>query len=88
VRRHLGLQQGKEDGLVEALLPIRSQLVRIGRNINQAMKAANVILVAGKNDALAQELERIVAMRAELNEQIAAVRSAMQGDYSYWVVPD
>jgi hypothetical protein len=88
VRRHLGLKQSKEDGLVEALLPIRSQLIRIGRNINQAMKAANVILVAGKNDSLAAELATITAMRAELNEQIAAVRSAMQGDYSYWVVPE
>jgi len=52
------------------------------------MKAANVILVAGKNEALADELEKITVMRLELNEQIAAVRSAMQGDYSYWVVPD
>lgn len=88
VRRHLGLKQSKEDGLVEALQPIRSQLIRIGRNINQAMKAANVILVAGKNEAIADELEKITAMRLDLNEQIAAVRSAMQGDYSYWVVPD
>ena len=88
VRRHLGLKQSSDDGLVEALLPIRSQLIRIGRNINQAMKAANVILVAGKNDSIAAELEKITVMRAELNEQIAAVRSAMQGDYSYWVVPD
>jgi hypothetical protein len=88
VRRHLGLKQSSDDGLVEALLPIRSQLIRIGRNINQAMKAANVILVAGKNDSIAAELQSITAMRAELNEQIVAVRAAMQGDYSYWVVPD
>ena len=88
VRRHLGLKQSKEDGLLEALQPIRSQLIRIGRNINQAMKAANLILVAGKNEAIADELEKITVMRLELNEQIAAVRSAMQGDYSYWLVPD
>ena len=88
VRRHLGLKGSKEDGLVTALAPIRSQLIRIGRNINQVMKAANVILVSGKGDLIADELAHIAQMRSDLSEQIAAIRSAMQGDYSYWQVPD
>ena len=71
-----------------ALAPIRSQLIRIGRNINQAMKAANVILVSGKGDLIAEELAHIAQMRGDLSEQIAAIRSAMEGDYSYWQVPD
>ena len=41
VRRHIGLKGRVDDGLLAELAPIRMQLLRIGRNLNQAMKAAN-----------------------------------------------
>jgi hypothetical protein len=39
VRRHLALKSRVDDGLLAELAPIRMQLLRIGRNLNQAMKA-------------------------------------------------
>ena len=42
VRRHLALKSRVDDGLLAELAPIRMQLLRIGRNLNQAMKAATV----------------------------------------------
>lgn len=88
VRRHLALKSRVDDGLLAELAPIRMQLLRIGRNLNQAMKAANTAMLPDGDQAIEEHLQRIADMRMEISEQVAAVGDAMRGDTSYWVVPD
>ena len=88
VRRHLALKSRVDDGLLAELAPIRMQLLRIGRNLNQAMKAANTALLPDGDKMIEPELRRIADMRMEIAEQITAVGDAMRGDTSYWTVPD
>jgi hypothetical protein len=88
VRRHLGLKSRVDDGLIAELAPIRMQLLRIGRNLNQAMKAANTSMLPDGDKQIAGELRRIADMRMEVSEQVAAVGDAMRGDTSYWAVAD
>ena len=88
VRRHLGLKSRVDDGLIAELAPIRMQLLRIGRNLNQAMKAANASMLPDGDKQIGDELRRIADMRMEVSEQVAAVGDAMRGDASYWAVAD
>ena len=88
VRRHLGLKSRVDDGVIAELAPIRMQLLRIGRNLNQAMKAANAAMLPDGDKQIADELRRIAEMRMEVSEQVAAVGDAMRGDVSYWAVVD
>lgn len=88
VRRHIGLKGRVDDGLLAELAPIRMQLLRIGRNLNQAMKAANTAMLETGDKAIEPELHRIADMRLEISEQVAAVGDAMRGDVSYWTVAD
>lgn len=88
VRRHLALKSRVDDGLLNELAPIRMQLLRIGRNLNQAMKAANLRMMDDGDKRIENDLRRIADMRMEIAEQIAAVGDAMQGDASYWAVSD
>ena len=88
VRRHIGLKGRVDDGLLAELAPIRMQLLRIGRNLNQAMKAANASMLESGDKQIEPELQRIADMRMEISEQIAAVGDAMRGDASYWTVAD
>ena len=88
VRRHIGLKGLVDDGLLAELAPIRMQLLRIGRNLNQAMKAANASMLETSNKQIEAELQRIADMRMEISEQVAAVGDAMRGDASYWTVVD
>ena len=88
VRRHIGLRGRVDDGLLAELAPIRMQLLRIGRNLNQAMKAANTMMLETGDKAIEPELHRIADMRMEISEQVAAVGDAMRGDASYWAVAD
>jgi hypothetical protein len=88
VRRHLGLKLRVDDGLIAELAPIRMQLLRIGRNLNQAMKAANASMLPDGDKQIGGELRRIADMRMEVSEQVAAVGEAMRGDTSYWAVAD
>lgn len=88
VRRHLGLKSRVDDGLIAELAPIRMQLLRIGRNLNQAMKAANAAMLPDGDKRIAAELRRIADMRLEISEQVAAVGDAMRGDVGYWAVAD
>ena len=88
VRRHLALKSRVDDGLLAELAPIRMQLLRIGRNLNQAMKAANASMLETGDKQIEPELRRIADMRMEISEQVAAVGDAMRGDASYWAVPD
>ena len=64
------------------------QLLRIGRNLNQAMKAANLRMMDDGDKKIENDLRRIADMRMEIAEQIAAVGDAMRGDAGYWEVAD
>ena len=88
VRRHLALKSRVDDGLLAELAPIRMQLLRIGRNLNQAMKAANLRMMEDGDKQIGNDLRRIADMRMEISEQVAAVGEAMRGDASYWAVAD
>lgn len=88
VRRHLALKSRVDDGLLAELAPIRMQLLRIGRNLNQAVKAANAAMLESGDRQIEPELRRIADMRMEISEQITAVGDAMRGDASYWTVAD
>ena len=88
IRRHLALKSRVDDGLLNELAPIRMQLLRIGRNLNQAMKAANLRMMEDGDKQIGNDMRRIADMRMEISEQVAAVGEAMQGDASYWVVAD
>ena len=88
VRRHLALKSRVDDGLLAELAPIRMQLLRIGRNLNQAMKAANTAMLETGDKRIEPELRRIADMRMEVSEQVTAVGDAMRGDVSYWTVAD
>jgi hypothetical protein len=88
VRRHLALKANVDDGMRDAVAPIRMQLQRIGRNLNQAMKAGNAAMMADSGLQIDRELRRIVDMREEINAQITALGDAMRGDAAYWQVAD
>jgi hypothetical protein len=88
VRRHLALKSRVDDGLLAELAPIRMQLLRIGRNLNQAMKAANLRMLDDGDKQIENDLQRIADMRMEISEQVTAVGEAMRGDASYWEVAD
>lgn len=88
VRRHLALKGGVDDGMRDAVAPIRMQLQRIGRNLNQAMKAGNAAMMADSGLQIDRELRRIADMREEINEQIAVLGDALRGDTAYWQVAD
>ena len=88
VRRHLALKANVDDGMRDAVAPIRMQLQRIGRNLNQAMKAGNAAMMADSGLQIDRELRRITDMREEINEQIAALGDALRGDAAYWRVAD
>lgn len=88
VRRHIGLKGTVDDGLRDAVAPIRMQLQRIGRNLNQAMKAGNAAMMADSGLQIERELRRIADMREEIGEQIAALGDALRGDSGFWRVAD
>jgi hypothetical protein len=88
VRRHLALKARVDDGLLAELAPIRMQLLRIGRNVNQAMKAANTAMLPDGDKGIEPHLQSIVDMRMEISEQVAAIGDAMRGDVAYWTVAD
>lgn len=88
VRRHIALKTGVDDGLRDAVAPIRMQLQRIGRNLNQAMKAGNAAMMADSGLQIDRELRRIADMREEINEQIAALTEVLRGETVFWEVTD
>src|SRR3546814_5607979 len=60
------------------------QLTRIGRNLNQAMKAGNAAMMADSGLQIDRELRRIADMREEINEQIEALAAALRGETAFW----
>jgi len=88
VRRHIGLKSRADDGFRDAVAPVRMQLQRIGRNLNQAMKAGNAAMMADSGLQIDRELRRIADMRDEINDQISLLGDALRGDVSFWKVAD
>lgn len=88
MRRHLGLKGSVDAGFRESLGLVRKQLQRIGRNLNQAARAGNAVVLADNGLQIEGELRRIIEMRQEVNDQIAALGEALRGDLSYWKVAD
>ena len=88
VRRHIGLKSRVDGGLLAELALIRMQMLRIGRNLNRAMKAANAAMLETGDKQIEHELRRIADMRMEIAEQVTAVGDAMRGDARYWAVAD
>lgn len=88
VRRHIALKAGVDDGLRDAVAPIRMQLQRIGRNLNQAMRAGNAAMMADSGLQIDRELRRIADMRKEINEQIEALAAVLRGETAFWEVAD
>src|SRR3546814_11733107 len=62
VRRHLALKSRVDDGLLAELAPIRVPLLRIGRNLNQAMKAANAAMLDTGDKRIEPGLRRIAKL--------------------------
>lgn len=88
VRRHIGLKGMVDDGLRDAVAPVRMQLQRIGRNLNQAMKAGNAAMMADSGLQIDRELRRIADMREDIADQVALLGDALRGDLSFWKVAD
>jgi len=88
VRRHIGLKGSVDDGLRDAVAPVRMQLQRIGRNLNQAMKAGNAAMMADSGLQIDRELRRIADMREDIADQVALLGDALRGDLSFWKVAD
>src|SRR3546814_3665555 len=82
------VRSGVDDGLRDAVAPIRMQLTRIGRNLNQAMKAGNAAMRADSGLQIDRELRRIADMREEINEQIEALAAALRGETAFWEVAE
>ena len=64
------------------------QLLRIGRNLNQAMKAATATMMSDGENKIEVELRRMADIRLELSQQLAAVVDVMSGDVGCWAVTD
>ena len=88
MRRHIDLKGNVDDGLRDSLAPVRLQLQRIGRNLNQAMRAGNAAMMADSGLQIERELRRIIEMRQDINEQIVALGDALRGDLGFWKVAD
>lgn len=68
----------------QTLVDIRRELRAIGRNVNQAVHALHAANMQDSRLDLAREAARVEAMRATVEEQIAAIGAALQGDLAYW----
>lgn len=68
----------------QTLVDIRRELRAIGRNVNQAVHALHAANMQDSRLDLAREAARVEAMRAAVEEQVAAIGTALQGDLAYW----
>ena len=62
--------------------------MRIDRNLNQALKAANAATFETGDKQIEPELRQIADMRFEISAQVTAVGKAMRGDAINWAVAD
>lgn len=68
----------------QTLVDIRRELRAIGRNVNQAVHALHAANMQDSRLDLAREAARVEAMQAAVEEQVAAIGRALQGDLAYW----
>lgn len=86
VRRRL--HRDPEPALPDArsLEGIRSELRRIGVNLNQMTQAVHVKRMDGAGEGVLVDV--LSAMQAEVQALVAAVGAARRGDLAYWETPE
>jgi hypothetical protein len=82
VRRHALGRPTLDRAQETTLLAIRSEIRRIGVNLNQIARAMNTAVIEGR--VLALELRSVEDLRRELRGHMAALREAFAGNLAYW----
>lgn len=85
MRRRLGVAARQESDLRPAIGALTMEVRAIGRNVNQAVKALNVMMADGRRDSIAADLYRVVEIACELKGFDARLREIALGDYRYWM---
>jgi hypothetical protein len=67
-----------------ALLAIRSEVHRIGVNVNQIARALNTAVLEGR--VLELEMAALDHLRHELRDHLSVLREAFEGNLAYWRV--
>ncbi|MFK4531993.1 DNA-binding transcriptional ArsR family regulator [Bradyrhizobium ottawaense] len=82
VRSRLGSPVQHSPNEHDALRAIVRELNRIGDNINQIARAANMSVLQGR--AVEPDLSAIQEARMVIERELAQLRSALQGNADYW----
>lgn len=85
MRRRLGVSARQDTDLRPSIEALRMELRKIGRNINQSVKALNMMIAEGRTEKAAGDLRRIIDIAAELDGLDDRLRDIVLGDYRYWM---
>ena len=85
MRRRLGVAARQESDLRGPIGALTMEVRAIGRNLNQAVKALNLVMADGRRDAAVADLYRVVEIARELKGLDARLREIALGDYRYWL---
>lgn len=85
MRRRLGVSARQDTDLRPSIEALRMELRKIGRNINQSVKALNMMIAEGRTEKAAGDLRRIIDIAAELDGLDDRLREIVLGDYRYWM---
>ena len=85
MRRRLGVAARQETDLRPGLQALTMEVRAIGRNINQAVKALNLMMAEGRRDRATADLYRVVEIARELKGLDGRLREIVLGDYRYWM---
>lgn len=84
MRRRLGVAVRQNTDLRPLIRELTMEVRAVGRNVNQAVKALNVLLAEGRRDAITADLYRIVELAREMEGLKKYLRDIALGDYRYW----
>ena len=84
MRRRLGVAVRQESDLRPVIRALTMEVRAIGRNINQSVKALNVMMADGRRDAATADLYRIIEIARDLKGLDKRLREIALGDYRYW----
>lgn len=85
MRRRLGVAARQDSDMRPAIETLLTQVRAIGRNINQATKALNIMVADGRHQDAVSDLRRIVQIASELEGMGDRLREIVLGDYRYWL---